>query len=34
VLLTGESAFDDLPATLARLANTPDGALCHVVTYA
>ena len=33
VLLTGESPFEDLPATLARLANTPDGALCHVVTY-
>ena len=33
VLLTGESAFEDLPATLARLASTPDGALCHVVTY-
>ena len=33
-LLTGESAFEDLPATLARLAASPDGALCHVVTYA
>ena len=33
ILLTGESPFEALPATLARLANTPDGALCHVVTY-
>lgn len=32
-LLTGESPFDDLPATLARLARDPQGALCHVVTY-
>ena len=33
VLLTGRSPFEDLPATLARLSTTPDGALCHVVTY-
>jgi threonine dehydrogenase-like Zn-dependent dehydrogenase len=33
VLLTGESPFEELPATLARLAHTPDGALCHVITY-
>lgn len=33
ILLSGSSPFEDLPATLARLANTPDGALCHVVTY-
>ena len=33
VLLSGESPFEDLPATLARLAGTPDGALCHVVNY-
>ncbi len=33
VLLTGESAFDELPATLERLASRPDGALCHVVSY-
>ncbi len=32
-LLTGMSAFEDLPATMARLANTPDGTLCHVITY-
>jgi NADPH:quinone reductase-like Zn-dependent oxidoreductase len=33
VLLTGESPFEALPETLARLARSPDGALCHVVTY-
>jgi threonine dehydrogenase-like Zn-dependent dehydrogenase len=33
VLLTGESRFEDLPATMARLAADPGGALCHVVTY-
>ena len=33
VLLSGESPFEDLPATLARLASTPDGALCHVIAY-
>lgn len=32
-LLTGESRFDDLPTTLARLARDPQGELCHVVTY-
>lgn len=32
-LLTGESLFDDLPATMAQLAHDPHGALCHVVTY-
>lgn len=32
-LLTGESPFEALPETLARLARLPDGALCHVVTY-
>lgn len=32
-LLTGESRFEDLPATMARLATQPDGALCHVVKY-
>jgi threonine dehydrogenase-like Zn-dependent dehydrogenase len=32
-LLTGESRFEDLPATLARLAHAPRGELCHVVTY-
>jgi 2-desacetyl-2-hydroxyethyl bacteriochlorophyllide A dehydrogenase len=33
VLLSGECRFEELPATLARLASAPDGALCHVVTY-
>jgi NADPH:quinone reductase-like Zn-dependent oxidoreductase len=32
-LLTGESAFDALPQTMARLAAAPAGALCHVVRY-
>ncbi len=32
-LLSGSSAFADLPATLARLADKPDGTLCHVVNY-
>ena len=32
-LLTGESAFADLPATMARLAHAPRGALCEVVNY-
>lgn len=33
-LLTGSSSFEELPATMARLAEGPPGALCHVVTYA
>ena len=33
ILLTGSSAFEELPTTLARLAQSPDGVLCHVVTY-
>ncbi|HVM80908.1 MAG TPA: dehydrogenase [Stellaceae bacterium] len=32
-LVTGESAFEDLPATMARLSSAPDGALCEVVRY-
>lgn len=32
-LISGESGFDDLPATLSRLANEPSGALCHRVRY-
>jgi threonine dehydrogenase-like Zn-dependent dehydrogenase len=32
-LITGECAFADLPANLARLARAPDGALCHLVRY-
>jgi threonine dehydrogenase-like Zn-dependent dehydrogenase len=31
-LLDGPTPFDDLPATMARLAASP-GALCHVVAY-
>ena len=33
VLITGESRFDDLPDVMARLANSPDGALCHRIRY-
>jgi hypothetical protein len=33
VLVTGECAFDDLPATMARLAGTPGGTICHLVRY-
>jgi threonine dehydrogenase-like Zn-dependent dehydrogenase len=33
VLITGESAFDDLPATMARLASSPGDTICHRVTY-
>ena len=32
-LITGESAFDDLPHVLARLSRDPAGALCHRVRY-
>jgi threonine dehydrogenase-like Zn-dependent dehydrogenase len=32
-LLTGESDFADLPATLAQLARAPQAALCHLVRY-
>jgi NADPH:quinone reductase-like Zn-dependent oxidoreductase len=32
-LITGDSAFDDLPQAMARLARDPDGALCHLVRY-
>ncbi len=32
-LITGESRFDELPATMARLAATPGGALCHRIVY-
>ena len=32
-LLTGASRFEDLPATMARLAAEPGDTLCHVVTY-
>lgn len=32
-LITGECRLDALPETMARLAATPDGALCEVVRY-
>ncbi len=32
-LITGESAFDDLPATLADLASEPGATLCHRIRY-
>jgi threonine dehydrogenase-like Zn-dependent dehydrogenase len=32
-LITGESRFEELPATLARLAAEPAGALCHRIVY-
>ena len=32
-LLSGESPFAALPQTLSRLANRPDGELCHAITY-
>jgi 2-desacetyl-2-hydroxyethyl bacteriochlorophyllide A dehydrogenase len=34
VLITGESSFDELPTTMARLATTPGDTLCHRVRYA
>jgi 2-desacetyl-2-hydroxyethyl bacteriochlorophyllide A dehydrogenase len=33
VLITGESAFDDLPDVMARLAHAPGDALCHRIRY-
>ena len=33
-LVTGESAFDELPAVLARLASAPNDELCHRIRYA
>jgi len=33
VLITGESAFDDLPATMAQLASSPGDAICHRIRY-
>jgi hypothetical protein len=32
-LLTGSSRFDDLPETMARLADGSLPALCHTITY-
>ena len=33
VLITGESAFDDLPETMARLAAAPPDVICHRIQY-
>ena len=33
VLITGESAFEDLPATMAALATSPGNTLCHRIKY-
>lgn len=33
VLITGESAFDDLPEVMARLARDPGDTLCHRIRY-
>lgn len=33
VLITGESAFEELPQVLARLAHTPGHTLCHRIRY-
>jgi threonine dehydrogenase-like Zn-dependent dehydrogenase len=33
LLLTGTSAFEDLPEAMARLVEAPAGALCHRVIY-
>jgi threonine dehydrogenase-like Zn-dependent dehydrogenase len=32
-LITGQGAFENLPATLAQLTARPDGALCQIVRY-
>jgi NADPH:quinone reductase-like Zn-dependent oxidoreductase len=32
-LITGESAFDDLPTVLAALASTPGNTICHRIRY-
>ena len=33
VLITGESAFDDLPSAMARLSTSPGDAICHRIRY-
>ena len=33
-LVTGESAFEDLPEVLAKLSRGPGDALCHCIRYA
>jgi hypothetical protein len=32
-LITGESAFDDLPSTMAKLASSPGDTICHRIKY-
>jgi hypothetical protein len=32
-LITGESAFDDLPEVMTRLASAPADVLCHRIKY-
>jgi hypothetical protein len=32
-LITGESAFDDLPEVMKRLAASSAGNLCHRIVY-
>jgi threonine dehydrogenase-like Zn-dependent dehydrogenase len=32
-LISGESAFDELPAVMRRLATAPRGVLCHRIVY-
>jgi hypothetical protein len=32
-LITAESAFEELPRTMARLANGPGPTLCHRIRY-
>jgi threonine dehydrogenase-like Zn-dependent dehydrogenase len=33
VLITGESTFDDLPATMAQLVSSPGDTICHRIRY-
>jgi threonine dehydrogenase-like Zn-dependent dehydrogenase len=33
VLITGESTFDDLPATMAHLVSSPGDTICHRIRY-
>ena len=33
VLITGESAFDDMPAAMAKLSASPGDAICHRIKY-
>jgi hypothetical protein len=33
VLITGESAFDELPGVMARLAGSPADTICHRIRY-